>query len=101
MWDMNEAPDEVKSLVLLRRLVTGLTAVMIVGFIVLIGFLVTQFPGRGGLKIPDVISLPDGTRAVAFTVTEKWYAVVTGEDQILVFDRASGSLIQTVEIGEK
>lgn len=88
-----------KSLVLLRRLVTTLTAVMIVGFIVLIGFLVTRFPASGGVDIPAEISLPEGTRAAAFTVTAKWYAVVTGDDLILIYDRDSGTLIQTVEIG--
>jgi len=95
---MDEAPLEVKSLVLLRRLVTALTAVMIVGFIVLIGFLVTRFPGSGGVDVPDEITLPDGTVPVAYTQTRDWVAVVTGKDWILIYDRGSMELIQTVEI---
>ncbi len=95
---MDEAPEEVRSLVLLRRLVTTLTAVMIVGFIVLIGFLVTRLPGAGGMVLPESVTLPDGARAVAYTQTESWVAVVTGDDRILIFDRDTMDLIQTVEI---
>ena len=87
-----------KSLVLLRRLVTGLTVVMIVGFIVLIGFLVTRFPDMGGVDVPASITLPDGTVPVAYTQTKDWVAVVTGGDRILIYDRGSMALIQTVEI---
>lgn len=83
---------------LLRRLVTGLTAVMIVGFIVLIGFLVTRFPDTRGVSVPAKITLPDGTVPVAYTQTRDWLAVVTGADRILIFDRASMELIRTIEI---
>ncbi len=95
---MDDAPEEVKSLVLLRRLVTALTAVMIVGFIVLIGFLVTRFPGTSGVEVPASITLPDGTVPLAYTQAKTWVAVVTQDDRILIFDRASMELIQTVEI---
>ena len=98
---MNEAPggDEVKSLRLLRHLVTTLTVVMIVGFIILIGFLVTRFPsGKKTLDMPASITLPDGTVPVAFTQTATWYAVVTEADTILIFDRASGKLRQTIKV---
>ncbi|MEL7117670.1 MAG: DUF6476 family protein [Pseudomonadota bacterium] len=44
------------------------------------------------------ITLPDGTEAEAFTVTEKWYAVVTTSGLILVFDRATGDQIQTINL---
>ena len=97
---MNEAPgnvDEVKSLRLLRRLVTVLMIVMIVGFIVLIAFLVTRIPGAG-LDLPAQIELPAGGSAQAFTQGTDWIAVVTDDDRILIFDRASGALRQTVDI---
>lgn len=80
-------------------LVTVLTAVMIVGFIILIGFLVTRFPGgKNSLPLPEAIGLPEGTRAQAFTQGGDWYAVVTEEDEILIFDRAGGALRQRVRI---
>ncbi len=98
---MDEAPDnsEFRSLRLLRVLVTVLTAVMIVGFIILIGFLVTRFPGaKQGVALPEAISLPEGVRAQAFTQGNDWYAVVTEADEILIFDRDSGALRQRVRI---
>ncbi len=79
-------------------LVTVLTSVMIAGFIILIVFLVTRFPDDPGLVPPDQINLPTGVRAVAFTQAEKWFAIVTDRDQVLIFDRADNRLIQTIEI---
>jgi len=98
---MDEAPDksEFRSLRLLRVLVTVLTAVMIVGFIILIGFLVTRFPGaKTTPTLPEAISLPDGAKAEAFTQGLDWYAVVTDADEILIYDRATGTLRQRVMI---
>lgn len=100
---MDEAPEgEVRALKLLRLLVTVLTAVMIVGFIVLIGFLVTRFPGQVAAPLPETVRLPDGTIPVAVTHGPGWYAVVTGDSEILVFSAATGELLQSVpiEIGE-
>ncbi|MEL7115236.1 MAG: DUF6476 family protein, partial [Pseudomonadota bacterium] len=58
--DMEDAPEgEDSTLKFLRRLVTTLTIVMIVGFIVLIAFLVTRFPDTAPLSLPDQITLPD------------------------------------------
>jgi hypothetical protein len=49
--------------------------------------------------VPETITLPDGVRAEAFTMTPGWYAVVTeGGSRLLIFDRATGRLRQTVEI---
>ncbi|KMW58153.1 hypothetical protein AIOL_003124 [Candidatus Rhodobacter oscarellae] len=96
---MDEAPEgDLGSLRFLRALVTTLMLVMIVGFIVLIGFLVTRFPSGPDLSLPEEIALPDGARAVAFTQAESWYAVVTAQDRILIYDRATGALTQTIAI---
>jgi hypothetical protein len=101
---MQEAPEgDVRSLRFLRALVTTLMLVMIVGFIVLIALLVTRLPEAGGpesspLGLPDTISLPPGVVAEAFTATGAWFAIVTEEGQILVYDRADGRLLQTIEI---
>jgi len=96
---MDEAPDieEPGSLRFLRILVTVLTAVMIVGFIVLIGFLVTRFPDSGALPLPDQITLPDGTMPVAFTQTADWFAVVTDGDKILIYT-PEGTLRQEIAV---
>lgn len=83
----------------LRRLVTALTVTMIAGLLVLIALIVIRFretPPPPAL--PGGIALPPGAEAAAFTQGRDWFAVVTEDDRILIFDRASGALRQTVEI---
>ncbi len=76
---------------------TVLTVVMIAGVLVVIGLLVTRL-SAGGPDLPETITLPDGAEATAFTVGDGWYAVITGDDRILIFDRLTGNLRQTVVI---
>ena len=91
-----EAPEPA-NLRFLRRLVTLLTAVMICGVLVVIGLLVTRL-GRNTPPLPAEITLPNGAQARAFTQGPDWYAVVTSDDQILIYDRLTGALRQTVQI---
>ena len=81
----------------MRRLVTVLTVVMIAGVIVVIGLLVTRL-NASAPPLPDQITLPEGVSATAFTQGPDWYAVVTSEDQILIYDRLTGALRQTIEV---
>ncbi|WP_109467452.1 DUF6476 family protein [Albibacillus kandeliae] len=82
----------------LRVLVTVLTAVMICGLLVIVALFVIRFTQTAPV-VPETITLPDGVRAEAFTMTPGWYAVVTeGGSRLLIFDRATGRLRQTVEI---
>ena len=77
---------------------TVLTAVMIGGLVIIIVLFVMRFPAPQGV-VPDSVTLPDGVKAEAFTMTPDWYAVVTEDGrQILIFDRASGALKQTVAV---
>ena len=78
---------------------TALTVTMIAGFLVIIALLVIRFTGAPGTPpLPDVIDLPGGTRATAFTQGPDWFAVVTADDRILIYDRAGGALRQTIEL---
>lgn len=106
---MNEAPGpdtEPPNLRFLRRLVTVLTATMIVGLCIIVALFVIRFrpgvappPGTAALPgLPASLALPDGARPLAFTQARDWYAVVTEDDRILIYDRASGTLRQTVVI---
>ena len=110
-WEggMNEAPEpgtEPANLRFLRRLVTVLTATMIVGLCIIVALFVIRFrpgampevPPAPALALPESLSLPAGERAAAFTQAETWYAVVTDRGRILVYDRATGVLRQTVQI---
>ncbi len=70
---------------------------MILGFLVLIAALVIRL-NADPLPLPDRITLPEGTSAVAFTQGTDWFAVVTDADRILIYDRATGALRQTVVV---
>ncbi len=90
-------PIEPANLRFLRRLVTVLTTVMICGVIVVIGLLVTRLSSDAPV-VPAEITLPDGATATAFTQGSDWYAIVTDTNQILIYDRLTGALRQTVVI---
>lgn len=99
MRDMDEenAPNE-GTLRYLKTLVTVLTLTMIVGVVTIIGLLVTRLSASNGIAFPEAITLPDGTVATAFTQGETWYAVVTAENEILIFSRLTGDLSQRIAI---
>ncbi len=82
----------------LRLLVTILTATMVIGFIVIVALFVTKFSDAFGPKLPDVITLPDGSEPLAFTQGSDWYAIVTEDDRVLIYDRETGVLRQTLQI---
>lgn len=76
---------------------TALTVVMICGFLVLIAALVIRL-NADPLPLPARIELPAGTSARAFTQGTDWFAVVTSDDRILIYDRATNRLRQIVEM---
>ncbi len=97
---MDDAPGPLPpDLRFLKRLVTVLTATMIVGLLAIVALLVTRLgqDRDAGLIVPDRITLPDGVRVEAFTQGADWFAVVTGDDRILIYG-SDGALRQTVEI---
>ncbi len=78
---------------------TVLLVVMIVGFVALILTLVMRLRSDSPvLPLPSSITLPDGSVAETFTQGVDWYAVVTTDGRVLIFDRATGDLRQTMEI---
>ncbi len=99
---MDDLPPEPAHLRFLRRLVTVLTATMILGIIAIVALLIIRFtgetPAQSGPVLPDRITLPHGETATAVTAGPGWYAVVTDAQEILVFDRESGELRQRVPI---
>ncbi|SFC13979.1 hypothetical protein SAMN05444415_102213 [Salipiger profundus] len=78
-------------------LVTILTAVMIAGLLAIVAVIVISYRNARA-PLPEAITLPDGSTATAYTQGSDWYAVVTEADEILIFDRASGELRQTLRI---
>jgi hypothetical protein len=98
---MDNAPEdhtpEPANLRFLRRMVTVLTATMIGGVILITALIVIRY-NQSASPLPETITLPDGATATAFTQARNWYAVVTEDDQILIFSRDSGRLMQTINI---
>lgn len=70
---------------------------MIGGLVVVVGLLVTRFYGSGP-EMPESITLPNGSEVTAFTRGDTWYAVVTDDDTILIYDAMTGQLKQTIDI---
>lgn len=81
----------------LKTLVIVLTTVMIVGIVLLVGTMIVKL-NTTTPTLPDAITLPNGTKATAFTQGDTWYAVVTTGDEILIFDRTTGALRQRVQV---
>jgi hypothetical protein len=87
----------------LRRLVTALTATLIVGVITIVALLVIRLaPLSRSPLLPDAIALPAGETASAVTLGTGWVAVVTadgaGRERIRVFDALSGAERASVAI---
>jgi len=95
---MDDTPEALPPLAIyLKRLVTTLAVVMIAGFLVLITLLVIRL-NADPLPLPDRVTLPDGAQAYSFTQGIDWFGVVTTDNQILIYDRATSTLRQTIEV---
>jgi len=71
---------------------------MILGLLAIFALLVMRFSSQTPTPLPTTITLPDGATASTFTQGRDWYAVVTTEKEILIFDRQTGELRQTLRI---
>ena len=105
MTDPSPPPSPVDPATLryLRILVTVLTLTMIGGLITIIALLVIRVPQAvrvvdDPVPLPEAITLPDGMTATAFTRGPDWFAVVTGDDRILILDAETGAVTQTITI---
>ncbi|MEO9823547.1 MAG: DUF6476 family protein [Paracoccaceae bacterium] len=92
-----QAPDE-KTLRYLKALVTILTVTMILGFLTIVALFVMRFSAMNKAELPDEITLPDGAKAQAFTRGDDWFAIVTEDDEILIYGKSTGNLRQRVKI---
>ena len=102
MASPSDDPDldlpEPANLRFLRRLVTVLTAVMIGGVVAVVGLLVIRYQRPAPLPLPDEIALPDNATAQSVTFGPGFYAVITEDGRLMVFDRLTGALRQTVTL---
>jgi len=70
---------------------------MIGGVLLIIALLVIRLNDKPAL-LPEMIVLPDGVEAKAVTMGDNWYGIVTQSDEILIYHRLRGSLLQRVQI---
>ncbi|MEP3298764.1 MAG: DUF6476 family protein [Pseudoruegeria sp.] len=93
-------PEELPAMVkYLRVLTTALSLTMIAGVVIIIALIVIRFREvRDTPDLPSSITLPQNAKAIAFTQAPDWYAVVTDHNEILIYDRKSGDLIQTITV---
>jgi hypothetical protein len=72
---------------------------MIVGFVTIVCVFVINFRKSHSL-IPATLELPDDIIPIAYTQTRNWYAIVTDDDEILIFDN-TGNEIQQIKVNFK
>lgn len=86
----------------LRRLVTTLTAVMILGLLTIVALFVIRFSGdRTGPvlpPLPDALALPADAVPLAVTRAPDWIAVVTTDGAVLILSPDGRTLRQTLRL---
>ena len=95
---MDNPGFDARTLRYLKWLVTGLTVTMIAGFITIVVLFAMRFSEMRAVALPDSITLPDGAVATAFTRGDDWFAVVTEDNEILVYSAITGNLRQRIRI---
>jgi len=73
---------------------------MIFGLITVIVLLVIRLQAipASAPVLPDEVALPEGVTAEAITFGRGWYAVVTGDDRILVYDAENHTLMSETKV---
>lgn len=72
---------------------------MIVGLVTVVALIVMRFRDDGPI-LPEEITLPEGVTVQAVTTGDGWYALVTDDGRILIYDRITGALRQEVILGQ-
>jgi hypothetical protein len=72
---------------------------MIVGFVIIVCVFVINFQ-KIHVLVPATLELPDDIIPIAYTQTRNWYAIVTDDDEILIFDN-TGNEIQQIKVNFK
>ena len=83
-----------RNLRFLQRLVTLLTLSMIVGILTIAALLAFKLRSEN-INFPQTLTLPDGTKPIAFTQTKDWYSIITEENEILIY-KNDGTLIRSI-----
>ena len=71
---------------------------MIVGILTIAALLAFKLRSEN-IDFPRTMTLPDGTKPMAFTQTKDWYSVITDTNEILIY-KNDGTLIQSIIISD-
>ncbi|MEL7098665.1 MAG: DUF6476 family protein [Pseudomonadota bacterium] len=92
-------PEDAPQLTFLRRLVTVLTATMILGVLLIVTLLVIRLnTAPAPLTLPEGLTLPDGSVPQAITLTQTRVLIIDSAGTLYIHDRASGERLQTLEL---
>ena len=80
----------------LQRLVTLLTVSMIVGILTIAALLAFKLRSEN-INFPQTLTLPDGTKPIAFTQTKDWYSIISETNEILIY-KNDGTLIKSITV---
>ena len=101
IMDKDEQPPNAdfqlpRNLRFLQRLVTLLTVSMIVGILTIAALLAFKLRSEN-INFPQTLTLPDGTKPIAFTQTKDWYSIITEANEILIY-KNDGTLIRSITV---
>ena len=85
-----------RNLRFLQRLVTLLTVSMIAGILIIAALLAFKLRSEN-INFPQTLTLPDGTKPIAFTQTKDWYSIITEANEILIY-KNDGTLIRSIKV---
>lgn len=96
--DDDPAPPLPAVVRVLQWLVIGLTASMMLGVIAVVTVVVTRFPKPATPPLPEALVLPPGAVPLSVAQGRDWVGITTTDDRILIYDRLTGALRQTVTL---
>ena len=101
IMDKDEQPPNAdfqlpRNLRFLQRLVTLLTLSMIIGILTIAALLAFKLRSEN-INFPQTLTLPDGTKPIAFTQTKDWYSIITEANEILIY-KNDGTLIRSITV---
>ncbi|MEO0938527.1 MAG: DUF6476 family protein [Pseudomonadota bacterium] len=90
-------PETSHNLTFLRRLVTVLTATMILGVLLIVTLLVIRLnTAPAPLSLPEGLSLPDGSAPEAITLTQTRILLIDDAGTVHIHDRSTGTHLQSL-----
>ena len=69
---------------------------MIVGILTIAALLAFKLRSEN-INFPQTLTLPDGTKPIAFTQTKDWYSIITEANEILIY-KNDGTLIRSITV---